>query len=118
MKSKWITSFIFAAMLCGTAVSAELDETASAPHVPRYRYALPPERHVLEMANFSSFGLRFLTNGHYFRASPLDCPGWVAGDRVTLLAGEGHGYCATAVLRDLTRHRSCQVSCNPWGGPY
>jgi hypothetical protein len=119
MKSKWITSFVSAALLCGPAVSAELDETAGAPYanLPRYR-ALPPDRHVLEKVNFSSFGLRFLINGHYFRASPSDCPGWVAGDRVALLAGEWHGYCSTAVFHDLTRNRSCRVSCDPWGGPY
>jgi hypothetical protein len=120
MKSKWITSFIFTAMLCGPAVSAELDEATSASYanVPRYRYAAPPGRRVLELVDFSSFGLRFLINGHYFRASPLDCPGWVAGDRVTLLAGEWHGYCATAVFHDLTSPRSCRVWCDPWGGPY
>jgi hypothetical protein len=119
MRSKWYTSFIFAAALCGPAVSAELDEATAAPYanIHRYRYALPRERHVLEKVDFSSFGLRFLINGHYFRASPSDCPGWVAGDRVTLLAGEWHGYCVTAVIHDLTRDRSCRVSCDPWGGP-
>jgi hypothetical protein len=94
MKSKWITSFIFAAVLCGPAVSAE------------------PERHVLEKVDFSSIGLRFLINGHYFRASPSDCPGWVPGDRVTLLVGDWHRYCVTAVFHDLTRDRSCRVSCD------
>jgi hypothetical protein len=34
------------------------------------------------------------------------------------LAGEWHGYCASAVFYDLTRHRSCPVSCDPWGAPY
>jgi hypothetical protein len=120
MKPKWITSFIFAAVLCGPAVSAEIDEATAAPYanIPRYRHALPPERHVLEVVNFGNFGLRFLINGHYFRASPSDCPGWAAGDHVTLLTGEWHGYCVTAVFHDLTRARSCRVSCDPWGGPY
>jgi hypothetical protein len=120
MKAKWIASFIFAAALCGPAVSAELNEATPAPYtsIPRHHYALPPERHVIEKVNFSSFGLRFLINGHYFRASPSDCPGWVAGDRVALLAGDWHGYCVTAVFHDLTRARSCRVSCDVWGGPY
>jgi hypothetical protein len=119
MKSKWIPSFIFAALVCGPAVAAELDKAvAQYANIPRYRSALPPERHVLERVNFSSLGLRFLINGHYFGASPLDCPGWAAGDRLALLAGEWHGYCVTAIFHDLTRDRSCRVSCDPWGGPY
>jgi hypothetical protein len=120
MKPKWITSFIFAALLCGPAVAAELDEATVAPYanISRFRYILPPERHVVETVNFSSFGLRFFINGHYFRASPWDCPGWIAGDRVALLAGDWHGYCVTAVFRDRTRNRTCRVSCDPWGGPY
>jgi|SRR5947209_12879333 len=119
MKSKRIASCIFAAVLCGPAVAAELHEPTAArtTSVTRH-YALPPERHVLEIVNFSSFGLRFLINGHYFRASPSDCPGWIAGDRVALLAGDWHGYCVTAVFQDLTRGRSCRVSCDSWGGPY
>jgi hypothetical protein len=120
MKSKWIPSLIFAAVLCGPAVSAELDKATPAPYVSitRYRHALPAERHVLEKVNFSSVGLRFLINGHYFRASPEDCPGWFAGDRVVLLAGEWHGYCGAAVFHNMTRHRSCQVSCETWGALY
>jgi hypothetical protein len=117
MRSKWMTSLVFAGILCGPAISAEAGEATAAPQA-YVRYPLPPERHVLEVVNFSSFGLRFLINGHYFRANPLECPGWVAGDRVTLLEGEWHGYCATAVLYDLTRHRSCRVACDPWGAPH
>ena len=115
MRRKWMTSLIFAGMLCGPAISAELGEPGPAP---RYHFALPPERHVLEVVNFSSFGLRFLINGHYFRANPYECPGWVAGDQVTLVAGEWHGYCATAVFHDLTQHRTCRVACDPAGWPY
>ena len=118
MRSKWMVGVVLAGMLCGPAVSAELGEVAPAPHAYAGHYGLPPERHVLEMVNFSSFGLRFLINGHYFRADPLACPGWVAGDRVTLVAGEWHAYCATAVFHDVTRHRTCRLECDPWGGPY
>jgi len=116
MRSTWMTSLIFAGMLCGPAISAELGEPRA--YVPRYHFRLPPERHVLEVVNFSSFGLKFLINGHYFSANPWECPGWVAGDHVTLLAGEWHGYCAVAVFHDVTRHRTCRMACNPWGGPY
>jgi hypothetical protein len=113
-----ITSFLFACLLCGPAVAAELGEGAPAPqsYVPQYQYRLPPARHVLEVVNFSSFGLRFLINGHYFLADPLKCPGWVAGDRVAMLSGEWHGYCSVAVFSNLTQHRTCQVSCDSWGG--
>jgi len=118
MRLNWMTSIVFAGMLGAPAIAAELGEPAPArSYVPQYHFALPPERHVLEVVNFSSFGLRFLINGHYFRANPWECPGWIAGDRVTLVAGEWHGYCATAVFHDLTRHRTCRMECDPWGGP-
>jgi hypothetical protein len=114
-----ITIFLFAYLICGSAVSAELGAVAPAP--PNYvsqhhHFSLPPEKHVLEVVNFSSFGLQFLINGHYFLADPLNCPGWVAGDRVMLLSGEWHGYCTFAVFSNRTRHRTCQVSCGSWSG--
>jgi hypothetical protein len=108
-----ITSFLSACLLCGPAVSAELGVLAPSPgsYVTQYHFRSPPEQHVLEVVNFSSFGLQFLINGHYFLANPLNCPGWVAGDRVTMLSGEWHGYCAFGIFSNLTRHRTCQVSC-------
>jgi len=117
MRSNWMTGFILAGMLCGPAAAAELGDATPAPRAYHYG-GLPPERHVLEVVNFSSFGLRFLINGHYFSANPLECPGWVAGDRLRLVAGEWHGYCATAVFYDVTQHRSCRVSCDPLSGLY
>ena len=119
MRLNWMTSIVFAGMLGAPAIAAELGEPAPArSYVPQYHFALPPERHVLEVVNFSSFGLRFLINGHYFSANPLECPGWVAGDHVTLVAGDWHGYCATAVFHDLTRHRTCRMACDSWAGPF
>jgi hypothetical protein len=118
MRLKLMTSLVFAGFLCGPAISAELGAPAPGTYVPQYHFALPPERHVLEVVNFSSFGLRFLINGHYFSANPLECPGWVAGDRVTLVAGDWHGYCATAVFHDLTRHLTCRMACDSLAGPF
>jgi len=51
----------------------------------------------------------FVVEGRWFRARSA-CPRWVAGERVSFLAGPP-GWCA---LVNRTRHRSCPVSCNGW----
>lgn len=92
------------------AAAAELDGAAPV----RHRFALARERHVLEVVDASAFGVRFIINGHAFAVPSGTCPGWVAGDRVSLVAGEWHGYCATAVFHNATRGRSCDTWCNAW----
>jgi hypothetical protein len=78
-------------------------------------YSVAPERHVVEIVKVSGNGsLRFVINGHAFTAASGACGGWTTGDRVSLTAGEWHGYCATAVFRNVTRRRSCEVLCNGW----
>jgi hypothetical protein len=71
------------------------------------------ERHVVEVIKVSGTGsVRFVIGGHAFTAASGACGGWTAGDRVALSSGEWHGYCDTAVFRNLTRGRSCGVWCN------
>jgi hypothetical protein len=92
------------------AASAELDVATPVRHT----FALPRERHVLEVVGVSAYGVRFIINGHAFAVANGACSGWVAGDRVSLVAGEWHGYCATAVFHNATRRRDCETWCNTW----
>jgi hypothetical protein len=57
----------------------------------------------------------FVVEGSWYRARTA-CPGWEAGERVSLRAGPP-GWCA---LVNRTRHRTCLVSCvgRPGWAPY
>jgi hypothetical protein len=57
----------------------------------------------------------FVVEGRWYRAQSV-CPGWEAGERVSLRAGPP-GWCA---LVNRTRHQACVVSCDgrPGWGPY
>ena len=59
--------------------------------------------YVIERAHGYS---AFVVEGRWFRARSV-CPGWVAGERVSLRAGPP-GWCA---LVNRARHRACLVSC-------
>jgi hypothetical protein len=61
-----------------------------------------------------SFGVRFIINGHPFTPVSGACSGWAAGDGVSLISGEWHGYCADAVFRNTKRGRTCETLCNTW----
>jgi hypothetical protein len=90
-------------------------EPAAATGAPvRHIFALSRERHVVEVVDVSSRGVRFIINGHGFAVANGACSGWTAGDRVRLVAGDWHGYCATAVFHNATRRRNCQTWCNAW----
>jgi gentisate 1,2-dioxygenase len=66
----------------------------------------------VEVVDVSSIAVRFIINGHHFTPVSGACSGWTAGDGVSLLSGEWHGYCANAVFRNTTRGRTCETSCN------
>jgi hypothetical protein len=55
----------------------------------------------------------FVVEGRWYRARSF-CPGWEAGERVSLRAGPP-GWCA---LVNRTRHRTCLVSCDGRAGWY
>jgi hypothetical protein len=68
--------------------------------------------YVIERAHDYS---AFVVQGRWYRAQSI-CPGWEAGERVSLRAGPP-GWCA---LVNRTRHRTCLVSCDGRAGwrPY
>jgi hypothetical protein len=94
-----------ALMACQPALPAELRS-----HERQWRSALPPERHVIEVVRPPYSG-SFIINGAAFTAKGPVCWNWTAGERVTLIAGEWHGWCTSAVFYNLTRRRSCDMWC-------
>ena len=110
LMSKPISLLLLTCVATGSAAAADLGYT------PRGQYA--SGRHVVEIVDASTFGVAFIINGHIngHRFAPVSgaCSGWTAGDGVTLLSGEWHGYCAGAVFRNTTRRRTCATLCNTW----
>src|SRR5262249_60113112 len=60
-----------------------------------YSLRLPPERHVVEVID--EWG-RLVINGRRFTPIVPGCGGWVAGERIRLLAGGIRGRCPTPRL--------------------
>jgi hypothetical protein len=110
--SRSLLVLIIAALGCGPAGSADLGVEAQ-PHAGA---GLPPERHVIEVVRPPYSG-SFIINGKAFIAKTPACWSWSAGERVTLLAGEWHAVCESAVFYNLARHQSCEMWCG-WLGLY
>jgi hypothetical protein len=94
--------------LCQPAVADE------APY-PRHRYYhhryyLPRERHVIEVVQPPWSGI-FVINGVHFIGITPACFRWAAGEPITLLSGDWHGRCVTAVFYNLWRRNTCQTWC-------
>jgi hypothetical protein len=110
--SRSIAIFLLANLAGAPALSADL--TAAQPdHYASYRHApigLAPERHVIEVVKPPYSG-SFIINGTNFAARSPACLSWAAGDRVTLEAGDWHGYCIGAVFYNVTRHQACPMWC-------
>jgi hypothetical protein len=81
---------------------------------PRYRayrgFYLPPERHVVEVVQPPWSG-NFIINGTRFTGISPSCFSWAAGERITLVAGDWHGRCVTAVFYNFHRRSTCETWC-------
>ena len=78
---------------------------------PRHHWHyLPPARHVVEVVQPPYSG-NFIINGIRFARMTPACFRWTAGDRITLLAGDWHGHCITAVFYNLRRRSTCEMWC-------
>ena len=75
-----------------------------------HRRYLPPERHVIEVVQPPYSGI-FIINGVRFTGMTEACLGWVAGERISLVAGDWHGHCVTAVFYNFRRHNTCETWC-------
>ena len=96
------------ALGAGTAAADGLDVRHHRQWSGGYDLRLPPERHVIEVVD--GWG-RFIINGTRFTPREPVCQGWTAGDEIKFLAGEMHRYCATALIRNVSRRQTCEVSC-------
>jgi hypothetical protein len=110
--SRSIAILLLANLVGSPALSADLSEVQPHRHgaYHRERIAVAPERHVIEVAKPPYSG-SFIINGTNFAARSPACLSWAAGDRITLRAGDWHGYCVGATFYNVTRHQSCQVWC-------
>jgi hypothetical protein len=81
---------------------------------PRYRihrgFYLPRERHVVEVVQPPWSG-NFIINGARFTGISASCLSWAAGERITLVAGDWHGRCVTAVFYNFHRRSTCETWC-------
>jgi hypothetical protein len=112
--SKSFLVFVLAILACRPALSADqsasVEHSVSAGH--NRRIVLPPERHVIELVRPPYSGAFIINNAHFTAKSPA-CLGWVANERVTLLAGDWHGRCLDALFYNVSRRQTCEMWCGP-----
>ena len=75
-----------------------------------HRHYLPRARHVVEVVQ-PPWSANFIINGTHFTGFTPACFSWAAGERITLIAGDWHGYCSTAVFYNFRRHSTCHMWC-------
>jgi hypothetical protein len=99
-------------MTLAPALSADIaaDHRVRARVAIHRHYVLPPERHVVEGVRPPYSG-NYLINGRWFTAASPACTRWVAGERIRLVAGDWHGACISAVIYNVSRRMTCELSC-------
>ena len=105
---KPISAFALALLMCTPALADGMDY-APQRYYPQ-RFYLPAERHVIEVVQPPWSG-NFIINGARFTARTPACYGWVAGERITLLAGDWNARCAVAVFYNFNRRNTCEMWC-------
>ena len=78
--------------------------------VRHHRLVLPPERHVVESTQPPYSG-NYIFNGTSFTARTAACARWVSGERIRLVAGNWNGVCTSAVIYNVPRRMTCEMSC-------
>ena len=110
---KALLALVLAFLMSGTAIAAELSlsQTSTSRHsyrVDRLVRSLP--EHVIEVSIHPP-GHRYIINGAYWTGTSPACFGWAPKQRVRMIAGEWHGTCGTAIIRNVTLGRTCQFVC-------
>ena len=76
----------------------------------QYRFALPAERHVIEVVS-PPYSARFIINGARFAGWSRACFSWAAGERIRLIAGDWNGRCIGAIFYNYARRTRCETWC-------
>ena len=90
-------------------VDASADKSA-VRRVYRVRHWLPAYEHVVEVSIHPP-GRTYIINGRYWTGTSEACFGWGPRQRVEMLSGNWDGYCSTAVIRNITLARTCEMTC-------
>jgi len=105
---KPIAAFALAMSIAAPALADGMEYTPRR-HYPA-RFYLPAERHVIEVVQ-PPFSGNFIINGARFRGQTPACFGWVAGERITLVAGDWNARCVVAVFYNFNRRNTCEMWC-------
>jgi len=100
----------FVTLAPALAADIEADQRVRARVTIHRHYVLPPERHVVEGVRPPYSGV-YLINGTWFTARTSACTRWVAGERIRLVAGDWHRGCSAAVIYNVSRRMTCELSC-------
>lgn len=100
------------ALACVSFGQAIADESGA---VRQRGAVVVPEHHVIEVSVDSPLPRRFIINGHVFTARSDTCLGWHAGHRVSMVSGDWHGWCYSAVFHNRTLRRDCEMYCGYFG---
>ena len=107
-------AMVVLAIAC-TASDVQAADVAVVTRTKHVRQIIQPriavrELHLVEVA-VRPPGHRYVINGAFFTGSGPSCFGWAPKQRVLLLAGDRNGNCATAVFRNLSLRRTCEMTC-------
>ena len=91
------------------AADASADESA-VRHATRVRHWHPAYEHVVEVS-IQPPGRTYIINGRYWTGTSDACFGWGPRQRVQMISGNWDGYCWTAVIRNVTLDRTCEMTC-------
>jgi hypothetical protein len=110
--SRWVIGIavVLGLSVLRPAVADEYGYRRAHHHYWHHDIVLRPERHVIEVVR-GAYGSSFVINGANFTAKSNACMGWLAGDRIKLLAGSWSGVCPDAAFYNVTRHRTCEMWC-------
>jgi hypothetical protein len=105
-----ILMLAFTTLAPAHSADIEADQRVRARVTIHRHYVLPPDRHVVEKV-MPPYSGNYLINGTWFMARTPACTRWVAGERIRLVAGDWHRGCSAAVIHNVARRMTCELSC-------
>jgi hypothetical protein len=112
---RWWLTVLVSCLVSFTALAADASaDEAPARRVHRVRHWYPAYEHVVEVS-IRPPGRTYIINGRYWTGtSDAACFGWGPKQRVQMISGNWDGYCSTAVIRNVTLGRTCEMACGWW----